>query len=129
MKYLKRFESVRFDDNIISSLKDIFKDLSDDIFDVYIEEKSFFGDKDSTLTISIYKNSSGKENAAAEDIYLYEIKDYIKRSIEYLRSEGLELITVIPYGCSKNSFIGRRAEDVENWNPDDIVMAMNIFFK
>ena len=126
MKYLKRFESV-IDDNIISSLKDIFKDLSDDIFDVYIEYKTFF-DNNLFLIISIYKNSSGKENAPAEDIYLYEIKDYIKRSIEYLRSEGLELSTVIPYG-SRNSFIGRREEDVENWNPDDIVIAMNVYFK
>lgn len=126
MKYLKRFESSNVD-HLIESLQDIFKDLSEDGFDVYIENKVFFtSDILPTLRISIYKNTSGIEDSPAEDIYIYEIKDYFKRAIDYLRSEGFEISDVIPYG-SKN--ISIYESDVENWNPDDIVMAMNLYFK
>lgn len=129
MRYLKRFENLE-SDSMSKELKDIFRDLSDDIFDVYIKTSVLGTWYD--ISISIYKNRSGKINAPAEDIYLYEIKDYIKRSIEYLNSEGFELIMVLPYGVS-TKLIGRSTSPIENdvdkWNPNDIVMAMNVYFK
>jgi hypothetical protein len=123
-------ESVKSDSlgEILDDVKDIFRDLSDDIFDIYIKDgKVSSGNyKWYDISISIYKNRSGRINAAAENIYLYEIKDYIKRSIEYLESEGFKLISVIPYGAPPQEIDW---EDIDNWNPNDIVMAMNIYFK
>lgn len=104
--------------NIIIELEEIFRDLNDDIFDIYIKDgKVSSGNyKWYDISISIYKNSSGRINAAAENIYLHEIKDHIKRSVEYLKSEGFELISVIPYGSPLQEIDW---EYIDNWNPND----------
>lgn len=130
MKYLKRFESLEGTD-IFEELKEIFRELSEDIFEVYISDSTQKWSRlernkgVNRIDISIYKNSSGKVNASAENIYLSEIKECCKRAVEYLDTEGYYLEFVIPYGTSKEDI----NKDFNNWAPSDVVMAMNLYFK
>jgi hypothetical protein len=125
MNYIKSFESLRISD-IILNLKDIFKDLSDDIYDVYIKEETMREDK--YICVGIYKNSTGIENARAEYIYLYEIIDFFKRSIDYLTTEGFKISSVIPYGFDPNFDRNQLDLDIDYWDPNCKMLALNIYF-
>lgn len=135
MNYIKSFESLRISD-IILNLKDIFKDLSDDIYDIYIKEQDkyigallqkFVGEK-CTIFLGIYKNSTGIKNSKAEDIYLYEVLDFVKRSIDYLNTEGFKIDTVIPYGFDPNFDRDKLDLDIDDWDPNCKMLALNIYF-
>lgn len=121
MNYIKSFESLRISD-IILNLKDIFKDLSDDIYDIYIKEQ------DKYIFLGIYKNSTGIKNSKAEDIYLYEVLDFVKRSIDYLNTEGFKIDTVIPYGFDPNFDRNKLDLDIDDWDPNCKMLALNIYF-
>ena len=45
MKYLKRFENIDDNSEIISELRDILQDLEDEYFDVILGNKKFFVDR------------------------------------------------------------------------------------
>ncbi len=133
MNYIKSFESLRISD-IILNLKDIFKDLSDDIllyepgdaksfkYDIYIKEQ------DKYIFLGIYKNSTGIKNSKAEDIYLYEVIDFVKRSIDYLNTEGFKIDTVIPYGFDPNFDRDKLDLAIDYWDPNCKMLALNIYF-
>ena len=125
MKYIKRFEHVDYFylNEIKINLEDIFQDLSGNNFDVIITDETF---KDTILSISIYKNTTG--SIQAEDFFIHEVKEYIKRSLDYLLTEGLTIKHSIPYGVKNNSESVYET-DIDEWDMNAVVMAINIYFE
>ena len=126
MKYIKRFEHIDYSYlvEIKLNLKEIFQELSEDNFDVFIKDMPF---KDSILSISIYKDTSGR-GIQAEDFHIYEVKEYLRRALDYLITEELTIKYSIPYGVKNNSE-SLYEKDIDKWGPNDVVMAINIYFE
>lgn len=143
MKHLKSykiFESKRYPDEVIQTIKDIFIELEDEHFSIEINEPklnnmmrlnisiiSGRGDLDAPFTRILYFRG------AAHSCHFYslgDIKDEVQRMVDYLQelNEGYFLEEVDGYGPTFNNF--NKIElptDVNQWEDDQQLVMLNLY--
>lgn len=127
MKYLKRFENIDDNSEIISDLRDILRDLEDEYFDVILGNKKFFVDRNRKynyyILVGFLKDTTG---GLAQEFKLSEIKFHFERVLKYMSSNGFEIEEVGSFNLSKSLDIPK---DPEKWNLDMKVLGINFYFK
>jgi hypothetical protein len=120
MKYLKRFESVEDNSEILSDIEDILYDLKDEYFDISVLPRS--RKNNYCIMVGFLKDTTG---GLAEEFKLSEIKEYIDRLIEYLQFNGYYIEDIGAFDLSKNIKV---SSNTNEWILDTKVLGINFYF-
>jgi len=133
MKYLKRFEKLEDNSEILSDLQDILSDLKDEYFDISILPGTWKNNY--CIMIGFLKDTTG---GVAKEFKLSEIKEYIDRLIEYLQSNGYYIEDIDAFDLSKSlKFPGDKGSNfdcvgawpcINEWDLDTKVIGINFYF-
>ena len=127
MKHIKTyqlFESKRYPDEVIQTIKDIFIELEDEHFSIEINEPKL--NNMMRLNISIISERGGLD----APFTLGDIKDEVQRMVDYLQelNAGYFLEEVDGYGPTFNNF--NKIElptDVNQWEDDQQLVMLNLY--
>jgi len=123
MKYLKRFENVEDNSEILSDLEDILSDLKDEYFDIFIRERDFnYIVNKSLIRINIIQDKVG---GLPNEFELSEINEYFERIFSYMKSNDFELRNIDAFDKSK---IVKIPIDINQWDLDTKVLGINFYF-
>lgn len=105
MKYLRKYNEST-DSSIIEDLKDIFLDVEEDGFNVYVETLTSLYNNAPVFRIGIYKSEFPVVSSPNES-HRFKIKDVLEtvlRSEDYMRSIGYKLnyMNSMEVGCGGN---------------------------
>ena len=127
MKHIKTyqlFESKRYPDEVIQTIKDIFIELEDEHFSIEINEPKL--NNMMRLNISIISERGGLD----APFTLGDIKDEVQRMVDYLQelNTGYFLEEVDGYGPTFKNF--NKIElptDVNQWEDDQQLVMLNLY--
>ena len=124
IKTYKLFESKRYPDEVIQTIKDIFIELEDEHFSIEINEPKL--NNMMRLNISIISGRGGLD----APFTLGDIKDEVQRMVDYLQelNAGYFLEEVDGYGPTFKNF--NKIElptDVNQWEDDQQLVMLNLY--
>lgn len=127
MKHLKTyqlFESKRYSDELIQTIRDIFIELEDRHFSIEINEPNL--NNSMRLHISIVSRSDER----ALPFTLADVKEQAERLVHYLQglNMGYFLEEVVGFGPSFKEFnIIKSPTDVSQWNDSQQYVMLNLY--
>jgi hypothetical protein len=113
-------ESIDDDSEVLYNLEEILQDLKDNYFDISVLQRS--RKNNYCIMVGFLKDTTG---GLAEEFKLSEIKEYVVRVIEYMKSNEHDIQDIGAFDLSRSVKV---SFNINEWDLDTKVLGINFYF-